>query len=119
MQQYPSTERGGEQPLFERLDRDNATQLQSALATIEALQQQVATLERINVDLESRLERQARERIEVEHECAEIDRKWREKYNKLEKSMDQLRMQIHKQQQQNERLVRPETSDVKHLIGIG
>ena len=72
----------------------------------QALQQQVNNLERINMDLEKRLERQAKERMEVEHECAEIDRRWRERYGKLEKTIDQYKLQIHKHQQQYDRLVR-------------
>jgi hypothetical protein len=71
----------------------------------KALQRRVQDLEKINVDLERRLEDQAKERIAVEHECAEIERHWRERYSKLEKEMEHMRQLMSKEKMQNDRLV--------------
>ena len=69
-------------PLFERMGA--ADELQKCRQVIEALQSRVQDLERINMDLESRLEDQAKQCMAVEKECIAIERSWREKAEGLE-----------------------------------
>ena len=73
----------GDAPLFERMGA--ADELQKCRQVIDALQSRVQDLERINMDLESRLEDQAKQCMAVERECIAIERSWREKAEGLER----------------------------------
>jgi prefoldin subunit 5 len=58
-------------PLWERIGSDEFAELQQCREIIESLQQRVNNLEKINVDLEYRLEDQAKQCMAVEKECLE------------------------------------------------
>ena len=62
-----------------------------ARQVIEALQLRVANLERINVDLEYRLEDQAKQCMNAEKECIETERMWRIKCASLEEDVKSSR----------------------------
>lgn len=68
---------------------------QQSRQIIEALQGRLEHLERINMDLEYRLEDQAKQCIAAERECKETEKQCKNKCNKLEK-------EIGKWQQENE-----------------
>jgi chromosome segregation ATPase len=71
-------------PLWERIGSDEFAELQQCREIIESLQQRVQSLEKINVDLEYRLEDQAKQCMAVEKECLEIEREWKAKCDVLE-----------------------------------
>ncbi|CAM9503016.1 unnamed protein product [Chrysoparadoxa australica] len=79
-QAYFSGEYGGGQqsnvPLFERIGHDDMAELQRAHDTIARMEQRVADLERISLDLEKRLEAQARDRMAMDREMNETTRVW-------------------------------------------
>ena len=80
----PNTDNGN-QPLFERMT--NIEEVQQCRQMIEELNTRVHDLERINVDLEHRLEEQAKSSMETEKECVEIERKWQKKNKDLEEEI--------------------------------
>lgn len=89
-------------PLFERLPNNHADEGQSELreckAFLELQQRKIQELERINTDLEKRLEQQARERMKIEKEVAESKRVWEAKYVMLEKERDIWKAKTEKEQ---------------------
>jgi hypothetical protein len=66
-------------PLFERQIGDEYAELQHCRMIIEQQQQRINRLETINMDLERRLEDQARQSMDVEAECIAIERRWKER----------------------------------------
>ena len=62
--------------------------IQQFRTTIDALQERIADLERINVDLEYRLEDQARQCMDVEKECMAIKREWASKCDILQAEIE-------------------------------
>ena len=73
-------------PFFERIS--TAEELQQCKWLIDTLQLRVRDLERINVDLEYRLEDQAKQCMSTEKECISLERKWRAKCDILEKDVE-------------------------------
>ncbi len=71
-------------PLFERMGTDEFAEAQHSRQLVEALQNRVQDLERINVDLEYRLEDQARQCLAAEKECMAIKREWSAKCETLQ-----------------------------------
>jgi predicted RNase H-like nuclease (RuvC/YqgF family) len=63
------------------MDSDEYAEAQRNREIIESMQQRLEEMERINVDLEGRLEDQAKLCVDLEHECTDIERTWREKYD--------------------------------------
>ncbi|KAG5180366.1 hypothetical protein JKP88DRAFT_270240 [Tribonema minus] len=63
-------------PLFERVSHDDVAELHACHAQLTELEARCGDLERINVDLELRLERQAKERMTVDREIAESNQAW-------------------------------------------
>ena len=60
-------------PLFERQRMNNQDDYIDMRLLIDNLQQKISRLEKINVDLESRLEEQAKQSMAVEKECLFIE----------------------------------------------
>lgn len=68
-----------ESPLFERqnnIQKDDYVELQQLRIIIDNLQSRIVKLEKINVDLEGRLEEQAKQSMIIEKECLLIEQKW-------------------------------------------
>jgi len=63
-------------PLFERIG--NSEELTQCRLTISDLQHRVNDLERINLEIEHRLEEQAKQCMAVEKECTDLERKWKD-----------------------------------------
>eukprot|EP00611_Tribonema_gayanum_P030126 TRINITY_DN8280_c0_g1_i1.p1 TRINITY_DN8280_c0_g1~~TRINITY_DN8280_c0_g1_i1.p1 ORF type:complete len:211 (-),score=73.35 TRINITY_DN8280_c0_g1_i1:294-926(-) len=73
---YQSQEMYQQAPLFERVSHDDVAELHACHAQLTELEARCGDLERINVDLELRLERQAKERMTVDREIAESNQAW-------------------------------------------
>ncbi len=71
---------------------------------IEALQERVQDLERINMDLESRLEDQARQCMMAEKECMAIKREWTTKCELLQNEIEHWKNEHQSEQSKNVRL---------------
>ena len=91
-----------ESPLFERMN--TVEELQQCRQNIESLQQRVHDLERINVDLEFRLEDQAKQCMTTEKECISLERKWRAKCEGLESDIESWKRDFDDQKLKTERL---------------
>lgn len=70
---------------------EDYNELQRARQDIDALRLRVANLERINVDLEYRLEDQAKQCMNAEKECIETERMWRIKCDSLQEEVKNTR----------------------------
>ena len=106
----------GDAPLFERMGA--ADELQKCRQVIDALQSRVQDLERINMDLESRLEDQAKQCMAVERECIAIERSWREKAGGLEKEIAEWKKMNNTQELKTNKLREHLSRTEKELYGI-
>lgn len=93
---------GLDAPFFERIG--TAEELQQCKRLIETLQMRVMDLERINVDLEYRLEDQAKQCMTTEKECTSVERKWRAKCETLEKDIETWKRDYEAEKQRAARL---------------
>ena len=106
----------GDAPLFERMTA--ADELQKSRQIIDALQSRVQDLERINIDLERRLEDQAKQCMIVERECIAIDRDWKAKNDALEKEIEDWKKQNVTQEMKTNKLREHLSRTEKELYGI-
>lgn len=109
-----------ESPLFERqmhTDTEFAEQ-QQLRHFIETLQARVVKLERINTDLENRLEDQAKQSMTVEAECISIDRKWKARCEALEQEIEKLKAEFVVEKQKGETLRGQLSRAERELYGI-
>lgn len=93
---------GVEAPFFERIG--TVEELQKCKQLIEQLQERVGDLERINTDLEYRLEDQAKQCMAVEKECTNLERKWRAKCELLETDTETWKREYEAEKQKSARL---------------
>lgn len=71
-------------PLFERqMSNDEYTEYQQLRNIIDSLHLRINKLEKINIDLETRLEEQAKQSLAVETELINVERKWKLKCEQL------------------------------------
>ena len=105
-------------PLFERMGTDEYAQLQDCRQIIDSLQQRVHDLERINLDLEYRLEDQAKQCMEVEKECVSIERSWKAKCEALEKEIADWKQQYEAQKLKGDRVREHLSRTERELYGI-
>jgi len=89
-------------PFFERIG--TVEELQKCKQQLEALQTRVHDLERINSDLEYRLEDQAKQSMLVEKECISLERKWRAKCELLEKDTETWKREYESEKLKSEKL---------------
>ena len=106
----------GDAPLFERMGA--VDELQKYRQVIDALQSRVQDLERINIDLESRLEDQAKQCMAVERECIAIERTWRDKADGLEEEIKDWKKKNDTQELKTNRLREHLSRTEKELYGI-
>jgi hypothetical protein len=93
-----------ESPLFERQIGDEYAELQQCRALLEQQHQRILKLEKINIDLESRLEEQAKQSNAVEAECIAIERKWSARCQSLEEEITQWKRECEKEKQRGGQL---------------
>ena len=105
-------------PLFERMGTEEYAQLQDCRQIIDSLQQRVHDLERINLDLEFRLEDQAKQCMEVEKECVSIERSWKAKCIILESEISNWKQQYEAQKLKGDRVREHLSRTERELYGI-
>ena len=105
-------------PLFERMGTDEYAQLQDCRQIIDSLQQRVHDIERINLDLEYRLEDQAKQCMEVEKECVSIERSWKAKCEALEREIANWKQQYEAQKVKGDRVREHLSRTERELYGI-
>jgi hypothetical protein len=88
-------------PLFERMVSDDVQELKQYAKIIQAQNLRLAELERVNEDLEKRLERQAKEKMSLEAEINATDRAWAERFAQLETERDAWRGTVQAEQRKN------------------
>lgn len=91
--------------LFERLVSEEVQTLKAYVRTIEIQNRRLAELERIHDDLESRLEVQTQERLELEQTLEREEQMWASRFNTLEKERDQWKEAVQSERTKNERLL--------------
>ncbi len=121
-QQYVSNSSigsGQESPLFERqVGNDEYNELQQCRNMIDHLQQRIQRLEHINVDLERRLEDQAKETMTLETECIKIERSWKSKCESLENEIHQWKIAHETERGKGTKLREQLSRTEKELYGI-
>jgi hypothetical protein len=88
-----------ESPLFERQLGDDYAELQHYKILSEQQQQRIILLENISVDLENRLEKQAKLSNAIEAECNKIERSWSLRCQQLEAEITHWKHECQKAQQ--------------------
>lgn len=92
------------EPYFQRIGTQDLDEIQQCHAMIDSLQQRVNYLEQINLNLESRLEKEAKLNIAIEKECSTIENEWKSKCNNLELEIEKLNLENAAEHLKNERL---------------
>lgn len=106
------------QPLFERNNVDEIAELNASRLLIDSLQQRVNVLEKINVDLESRLEKQAIETMDIERQILEAKNKLRIQEAKSNDEREEWSARFLNQEQKSERLRDHLSRTERELYGI-
>jgi len=102
----------------QRLGTEEFIELQQYRLIIDNLQERIQNLERINVDLEYRLEDQAKQCMSVEKECIEIERTWKTKCEGLEAEISHWKNEYESQQLKGDRLREHLSRTERELYGI-
>ena len=105
-------------PLFERNQRGEEFEIQHCRQIIDALQARIQDLERINVDLEYRLEDQARQCMSAEKECMQIKREWTTKCESLQNEINHWKDQYAAEQAKSTRLREQNSRTERELYRI-
>jgi chromosome segregation ATPase len=103
---------------FPRQNMDEHAQFQDSRQMTESLQQRLHDLERINLDLESRLEDQVDQRIEVEKECVSLEQAWEGKSELLEQEIVNWKLQYDAQKMKNGRVRENLNRTERELYGV-
>jgi len=108
-----------ESPLFERqMGSDDFVELQQMRQVVENLQQRIINLERINVDLEDRLEDQAKQSMLVEKECLLVEQRWKAKNEELLKEIENWKTAFQQEKVKGDRLRDQVHRSERDLYGI-
>lgn len=106
-------------PVFDRqMSGDDYVELQQCKAMMESMQQRLGKLEKINLDLEHRLEDQAKQNLAMETECISIERKCKSKCEQLETVINKLNTELETEKMKNNRLREQVSRTEKELYGI-
>ena len=105
-------------PMFERIGGDEYAQLQNCRQATDTLQQRVLDLERVNLDLEYRLEDQARQCMDIEKECVSIERTWETKCKGFENEIISCKLQFDAQKMKSDRVRDHLSRTERELYGI-
>ena len=105
-------------PLFERMGTDEYAQLLNARQTTDTLQQRIHDLEKVNLDLEYRLEEQAKQCMEIEKECVSIERSWEAKCKDFEDEISFRKQQFEAQKMKSDRVRDHLSRTERELYGI-
>jgi len=113
---YTKGDMGTNSPLFERMGAEE--ELLQCRQIIDALQNRVRDLERINLDLEYRLEDSAKQCMATEKECVAVETKWKDKNKELEKDIDTWKRTCADQELKTSKLREHLSRTEKELYGI-
>lgn len=91
-------------PLFQRIGNQDFAELQNCHAIIESLQYRVQCLEDINLNLEHRLEHEAKANIQLERDIITTEKNWKSKCSSLEDEIVVLKKNCEVEKVKNERL---------------
>jgi hypothetical protein len=92
-------------PLFERtMPNDEYSEFQQLRNIIDGLTQRISKLEKINVDLEARLEDQAKQSMAVETELIAMERSWRAKCENLNQEISKWKLEYEGEKLKNNKL---------------
>ncbi len=100
------------------MDQDEFAELQQCKQVIENLQQRVFKLEKINLDLEYRLEDQAKQTMSVEKECIILERRWKSHSEELGQEINKWKAAYESEQNKGERLREHLSRTERELYGI-
>lgn len=114
----PSSSGLSDIPYFERQESDDFMALQDARRVIDVLHHRVRSLENINIDLEYRLEQQAKQTMQAEYECTELDRSWKIKFAEMKKEADDWKKKHDTQALKTENLRAHLSRTERELYGI-
>ena len=92
-------------PLFERLVTEEVQELKSCLRMIDTQQRRLHELEKVHGDLESRLERESREKLQLETTLEEREREWASKFQRLELDRNSWKHQKEQEESKTKRLM--------------
>lgn len=107
-----------ESPLFERMGTDEYAQLQNCRSNTDTLQQRIHDLEQVNLDLEYRLEDQAKQCMEIEKDCVSIERSWKAKCKGFEDEIATCKKQFEAQKMKSDRVRDHLSRTERELYGI-
>jgi hypothetical protein len=106
-------------PLFERqMNNDEYEELHQCKMVIDNLQQRVSKLEKINLDLEYRLEDQAKQTMAVEKECLSLEFRWKDHSEELENEINRWKAAFESEKMKGERLREHLSRTERELYGI-
>lgn len=107
-------------PLFQRLDpgTDHFTDFQELQRHAEAYRQRAADFERMNADLEHRLERQGNQRMQLEAALAEAQRGHARAMEDKERELTEQQQRLEQLQVQNHRLRDNLHRTERELVGV-
>jgi hypothetical protein len=116
---FSRTDIAPDTPLFEKqMTQDEYAEYQQLRAMIDGLHQRISKLEKINTDLENRLEEQAKESIAVETELINMDRFWKSKCEKLTQEIGKWKLECENEKLKNTRLRDQHSNIEKELYNI-
>ena len=108
-----------ETPLFERQSgTDDFEELAKEKKKSEFLQERIMQLEKINVDLEKRLEEQAKASMLVEKECLLVEQRWQAKNAELLEEIEKLKRSFKQEKLKGDRLREQVHRSERELYGI-
>jgi hypothetical protein len=108
-----------ETPLFERqMASEELIELQQMRVMTENLHQRIMNLEKINMDLEARLEEQARQSMAVERECMLIEQRWKAKNEELLVEIEKWKTSFRQEKLKGDRLREQVHRSERELYGI-
>jgi len=114
-----------ESPLFQRLNDNtnapvssNVSELQQYRQKLVQNQARIKQLERINTDLESRLEDQAKQCLQAERNCVDIEKKWRAKCERIEAELRSSQKHGEEAELKSERLREHLSRTERELYGL-
>jgi len=84
--------------IFERIATHDLKEVHEYHGVIESQQKRIKNLEKINMDLEKRLEVQAKQHFQIEKDIAVIDQRWQEKCNALQQEVSDLEVLLKEEQ---------------------
>lgn len=108
-----------ESPLFERqMGSEEYIELQQMRSLVDNMQHRISNLEKMNVDLEQRLEDQAKQSMAVEKECLLSEQRWKVKNSELLNEIETWKSSFKQEKVKGDRLREQVHRSERELYGI-